>query len=149
MGEFQSSASRSIYLLIKCLPKIGKLNWALPQMTWHHSQACPGLPHHHQWCLWLWPLVMAFFWALFVEPVYQHSPWIEVFTLPGWFHMDSIWTGWISTPSPWISYGLFFGWVPSHFFSPYPLWNPYGLSMEYTIPYGFYGPVHMDSIWIS
>jgi hypothetical protein len=56
--------------------------------------------------------------------------------------MDSILNGWI--PSPF--HGLFFGWQPSNFFIPYPLWNPYGMSMEWFIPYGFHGLVHVDSM---
>jgi hypothetical protein len=35
-----------------------------------------------------------------------------------------------SNPIPWTPYGLFFGWQPSHFFIPHPLWNPYGIHME-------------------
>jgi len=54
---------------------------------------------------------------------------MEVFTLPTMFHME-----WVdSNPIPWNPYGLFFGWQPSHFFIPYPLWIPW------TGPYGFHG----------
>ena len=60
----------------------------------------------------------------------------EVFTLPGIFHMDS-------NPIPWTPYGLFFGWQPSHFFIPYPLWSPYGMDHSMDIPCpgpcGFHG----------
>ena len=66
---------------------------------------------------------------------------IEVFTLPGIFHME-----WMeSNPIPWTPYGLFFGWQPSHFFIPYPLWSPYGIHMEWTIPWTFHVLVHVDS----
>jgi hypothetical protein len=43
-------------------------------------------------------------------------------------------------------HGLFFGWQPSHLFIPYPLWKPYGMSMEWCIPYGFHGLVHVDAM---
>jgi len=45
-----------------------------------------------------------------------------------------------------LFHGLLFGWVPTHVSIPYSLWIPYGMSMEYTIPYGFHGPVHMESM---
>ena len=51
-----------------------------------------------------------------------------------------------SNPIPWNGHGLFFGWQPSHFFIPYPLWNPYGMSMEWCIPYGLHGLFHVDSM---
>ena len=45
--------------------------------------------------------------------------------------------------SPWIPYRLFFGWVSSHFFSPYPLWNPWNFQWilfvnPCTSPYGIF-----------
>jgi hypothetical protein len=36
-------------------------------------------------------------------------------------------------------HGLFFGWQPSNFFIPYPLWNPYECPWN--------GSFHMESIW--
>jgi len=44
--------------------------------------------------------------------------------------MGGLYTPWV------IPYGLFFGWVSSHFFSPYPLWNPYG----------FHGTFHVRNL---
>ena len=55
--------------------------------------------------------------------------------------MDSIWNGWI----PWIPYGLFFGWQPSHFSIPYPLWIHVD-SMEF--PMNLHCKSMYYSIWI-
>ena len=47
---------------------------------------------------------------------------------------------------PWTGHGPFFGWQPSHFIFPYPVWNPYGMPMEWCLPYAVHGLVHMDSM---
>ena len=61
---------------------------------------------------------------------------------PYGFHME-----WVeSNAIPWTPYGLFFGWQPSHFFIPHPLWSPYGFHMEWPIPWTFHVLVHVDSM---
>ena len=40
----------------------------------------------------------------------------------------------------------FFGWQPSHFSIPCPLWNPYGTPTEWCLPYAIHGLNHMDSM---
>ena len=61
---------------------------------------------------------------------------------PYGFHME-----WVdSNLIPWTGHGPFFGWQPSHFIFPYPLWNPYGMPMEWCLPYAVHGLVHMDSM---
>ena len=53
----------------------------------------------------------------------------EVFTLPTIFYMDS--------NMKWVDSNIipFFGWQPSHFSIPCPLWNPYETPMEWCLPY--------------
>ena len=47
---------------------------------------------------------------------------------------------------PWTGHGPFFGWQPSQLIFPYPLWNPYGMPMEWCLPYAVHRLVHMDSM---
>ena len=74
----------------------------------------------------------------------------EVFTLPGIFHMDSIWNGWIPPSIPWIPYGIFlaeslaiFSFHTHHGIHMECPWNGefHMDSMDWTmwIPYGFHG----------
>jgi len=58
--------------------------------------------------------------------------------------MEYIWNGGGMPSFHGLFHGLLFGWVPTHVSIPYPPWIPYGMSMEYTIPYGFHG----QFIWI-
>ena len=67
---------------------------------------------------------------------------LEVFTLPGIFHMESIWNGWIPPWIPWIPYGILLG-ESSAIFSFHP---HHGFHMEWYIPHGFHGLFQVDSI---
>jgi hypothetical protein len=69
----------------------------------------------------------------------------EAFTFPGIFHMESIWNRWIPSPFHGIPWTIF--WLATQpFFHSMPLWNSDGMSMEWCIPYGFHGLVHVDSM---
>ena len=69
---------------------------------------------------------------------------IEVFTLLGLIHMESMWNPWNPSPIPCGIHGMNVGWDHSQFIVPWTSWIPYGMIMEWS----WNGQFHMESIAI-
>ena len=65
----------------------------------------------------------------------------EVFTLPGLFHMECIWTPWSPSAIPWSPYGMIYGETPANLL----FHRNYVFHMEWL----WNGQFHMDSMeWL-
>ena len=142
LGIYSACLLVSIYRLtaLEFVPT----NFPLPFPKAYYWSIGPCSSYRHVSCLKgnYWLHMPHILWP---SPTLTVIPWyFEVFTLHSIFHME-----WVdSNPIPWTPYGLSFGWQPSHFFIPCRLWSPYGIHMEWTIPWTFHVLVHMDSMWI-
>ena len=79
-----------------------------------------------------------------VRATFSVSAEVEVFTLPGLIHMESMWNPWNPSAIPCGIHGMNVGWDHSQFIVPWTSWIPYGMIMEWSIPHR----IHHYSTWI-
>ena len=122
------------------------IDWPFRTIAWHSR----NFVWPSQNILWpsgtiVWPSWNVVWWGMLKFFLLQSWLYRGLYTpqyFPYGFHME-----WVdSNIIPWTGHGPFFGWKPSHFIFPYPLWNPCGMPMEWCLPYAVHGLVHMDSM---